>query len=85
MNLVKRIYLLGIMAENEEESLTYENRRFQKEKDILLWRYSMKNVVDYITPDNIVAYMDSYQYLHDAENMIEIVEGCIALHDILEL
>lgn len=85
MNLVKRIYLLGIMAENEEESLTYENRRFQKEKDILLWRYSMKNVVDHIKPDNIVAYMDSYQYLHDAENMIEIVEGCIALHDILEL
>ena len=85
MNLVKRIYLLGIMAENEEESLTYENRRFQKEKDILLWRYSMKNVVDHIKPDNIVAYMDSDQYLHDAENMIEIVEGCIALHDILEL
>lgn len=85
MNLVKRIYLLGIMAENEEESLTYENRRFQKEKDILLWRYSMKNVVDHIKPDNIVAYMDSYQYLHDAENMIEIVEGCVALHDILEL
>ena len=85
MNLVKRIYLLGIMAENEEESLTYENRRFQKEKDILLWRYSMKNVVDHIKPDNIVAYMDSYQYLHDAENIIEIVEGCIALHDILEL
>lgn len=83
MNLTKRIYLLGIMAENEE--LLSENRRFQKEKNILLWRYSMKNVVDYITPDNIVAYMDSYQYLHDAENMIEIVEGCIALHDILEL
>ena len=85
MNLVKRIYLLGIMAENEEESLTYENRRFQKEKDILLWRYSMKNVVDHIKPDNIVAYMDSYQYLHDAENILEVVEGCIALHDILEL
>lgn len=83
MNLTKRIYLLGIMAENEE--LLSENKRFQKEKNILLWRYSMKNVVDYITPDNIVAYMDSYQYLHDAENMIEIVEGCIALHDILEL
>lgn len=83
MNLTKRIYLLGIMAENEE--LLSENKRFQKEKNILLWRYSMKNVVDNITPDNIVAYMDSYQYLHDAENMIEIVEGCIALHDILEL
>lgn len=83
MNLTKRIYLLDIMAENEE-SLT-ENRRFQNEKDILIWKYSMKNVVDHIKPDNIVAYMDSYQYLHDAENMLEIVEGCIALHDILEL
>ena len=83
MNITKRIYLLGIMAENEDP-LT-ENRRFQKEKNILIWKYSMKNVVHHIKPDNIVAYMDSYQYLHDAENILEVVEGCIALHDILEL
>ena len=83
MNMTKRIYILGILAEDEKESLT-ENKEFLKEKEILLWRYSMKNIVEKLSPEIIVSYMDAYQFLKEAESMIEIVEGCIALHDILE-
>ena len=83
MNITKRIYILGILAEDEKESLT-GNKEFLKEKEILLWRYSMKNIVEKLSPEIIVSYMDAYQFLKEAESMLEIVEGVIALHDILE-
>ena len=54
------------------------------EQRVLLDRYSLLNILPFLNGSNFVTYLDAFSQLREASCLLDIVEACNALHDIMK-
>lgn len=50
---------------------------------VLLRDYSLEKVAPYIKASDIVDYIDAYTLLREATCLLDIIDACIMMHDII--